>query len=201
MRRAPSPPADHVLVGEPIRVWLFADPTVTATRLPSRSLVASAFRVLVCATPVGMARAARAQLALVRTDSRGAAVRFPERLARANRVFTNPVMRPLARRVSPLGVVHHVGRRSGKAYTSPVLAFPAKGAYLIPLTYGPDRDWVKNVVAAGTFQIERSGRFVTVTDPEVKAGDATDILAPRMARFVRRLDLEAVLTVRWVPAG
>ena len=47
-----------------------------------------------------------------------------------------------------MGIVHHVGRRSGRPYETPVLLTPIDGGFLIPLTYGPDRDWVRNVTAS-----------------------------------------------------
>ena len=126
-------------------------------------------------------------------------VRYPERMARANRYVTNPIMRPLARRVPPWAIVHHVGRRSGKAYRSPVVAFPTEDGFLIPLAYGVERDWVRNIVAAGTFELERAGRRITVTAPTVRAGDDTGSLPPRQAKAMRRVNLPGVLTVQRVP--
>lgn len=123
-------------------------------------------------------------------------MRYPERMARVNRVFTNPVMRPLARRVPPWAIVHHVGRKTGTAYSSPVVAFPIRDGFLIPLAYGPHRDWVRNVVATGSFELQRRGRYITVTDPEVHEGEVPDGVPPAMARTVRRLNLPGVLTVR-----
>ena len=128
-------------------------------------------------------------------------MRLPQGLANANRHFTNPLMRPLSRRVAPLAVVHHVGRRSGTEYRSPVLAFGVPGGYLIPLTYGPERDWVRNVVAADTFELERKGRTVTVTDPVVRPGDFVEGLEPPWSTLVLRLNLDGVLSVRRVPNG
>ena len=103
--------------------------------------------------------------------------------------------------VAPLAVVHHVGRKSGTAYRSPVLAFGVPGGYLIPLTYGPERDWVRNVVAAGTFELERRGRMGTVTDPQVRPGDHVEGLEPPWSTLVLRLSLDGVLTVRRATDG
>jgi deazaflavin-dependent oxidoreductase (nitroreductase family) len=122
-------------------------------------------------------------------------MRLPQRLANANRHVTNPIMRPLARRVAPLAVIHHVGRRSGVGYRSPVLAFGVPGGYLIPLTYGPERDWVRNIVSAGTFELERRGRTMTVTRPVVRPGDHVEGLHEPWSSLVRRLNLDGVLTV------
>jgi hypothetical protein len=37
--------------------------------------------------------------------------------------------------------------------------------YLIALTYGRDRDWVMNVLAAGGCHLETRGRTIRVVDP------------------------------------
>jgi hypothetical protein len=54
-----------------------------------------------------------------------------------------------APRMPGLGVIVPRARRSGRRYQTPVNVFSAADGYVIALTYGPDTDWVKNVVAAG----------------------------------------------------
>lgn len=93
----------------------------------------------------------------MKTVTRPRTIRFPERLARINRVFTNRVMMPLARVAPWLGIVHHVGRRSGKAYASPVLVAVRRDSIVIPLMYGLERDWVRNLRHAGTFTLTFRG--------------------------------------------
>jgi deazaflavin-dependent oxidoreductase (nitroreductase family) len=62
----------------------------------------------------------------------------------------NPLTRRLARSsFGPFAIVRHVGRRSGKRYETPIIVAPVKDGFVIELTYGPDVDWHKNVVAAG----------------------------------------------------
>ena len=89
------------------------------------------------------------------------------RVARFNRRVTNRVATPLLRRLPGFAVVHHVGRRSGRHYRTPVNLFPAEGGYVIALTYGPDADWLKNVLAAGGCDLEVRGRRVHCTAPVV----------------------------------
>ena len=89
-------------------------------------------------------------------------------LARFNRRFTNPIVLIFAgRRLSPVAVVVHRGRISGRRYRTPVVAFRIDDSYLVSLPYGVDRDWVKNVVAAGSCTLERAGRRVELTEPTV----------------------------------
>jgi len=62
----------------------------------------------------------------------------------------NPrTMRAVARGESTYAVVHHVGRRSGTTYQTPVEAYRTADGALILLPYGPVTDWCRNVLAAG----------------------------------------------------
>jgi deazaflavin-dependent oxidoreductase (nitroreductase family) len=49
----------------------------------------------------------------------------------------------------PFSAVRHVGRRSGRTYETPLILAPVTGGFVAELTYGPDVDWYRNVVAAG----------------------------------------------------
>jgi deazaflavin-dependent oxidoreductase (nitroreductase family) len=65
-------------------------------------------------------------------------------------------------------ILSHVGRRSGRAYRTPVNVFRADGGYIIALTYGPESDWVKNVLAAGSCELRTRGRLVRLSDPRIE---------------------------------
>lgn len=88
-------------------------------------------------------------------------------LGKVNRAGFNRLSRPVARWLPGFGVVVHRGRRSGREYRTPVNVFPVPGGFVIALTYGPQTDWVKNVLAAGGCRIETRGRSVTCVDPRV----------------------------------
>jgi deazaflavin-dependent oxidoreductase (nitroreductase family) len=95
-------------------------------------------------------------------------VALSDRLAQLNRLAFNPVVRTFAgRRLSPVAVVAHRGRRSGRRYRTPALAFRANGGYVVALFYGADRDWVRNVLAAGSCTLERGGRRVDLAAPRM----------------------------------
>jgi deazaflavin-dependent oxidoreductase (nitroreductase family) len=64
------------------------------------------------------------------------------------------------------GRVHHVGRRSGTKYVTPVGAHIKAGKVLIPLTFGNQSDWVRNVRAAGGALIEVRRRAYKMGEPE-----------------------------------
>jgi deazaflavin-dependent oxidoreductase (nitroreductase family) len=64
-------------------------------------------------------------------------------------------------------IVSHVGRKSGCAYRTPVNAFATAGGYIIALTYGSESDWVKNVLVAGSCELQTRGRRMRLVKPQI----------------------------------
>ncbi|MFT3899572.1 MAG: nitroreductase family deazaflavin-dependent oxidoreductase [Gordonia sp. (in: high G+C Gram-positive bacteria)] len=102
-------------------------------------------------------------------------MKIPYAVARFNKKVTNPIQRQWAPRLAPWAMVEHVGRKSGTRYSIPVLAWVEGKRLSIVLTYGPDTDWVKNVQAAGRFEVIRKGKKITVVGPVVVPSDSPDI--------------------------
>ncbi|HEY8456256.1 MAG TPA: nitroreductase family deazaflavin-dependent oxidoreductase [Actinopolymorphaceae bacterium] len=92
---------------------------------------------------------------------------LPRRLARVNRVATNRVLGLIADWMPGFGVISHVGRRSGRRYRTPVNVFRSDDGYVIALTYGPNCDWVKNVMSAGGCELTTKRRRVRLTEPRI----------------------------------
>jgi|ERR1700733_470801 len=81
-------------------------------------------------------------------------VRFRTRwVATFNLAVTNRITRHFVEWMPGFGMLTHVGRKSGKIYRTPVNVFRRPGGFLIALTYGPDSEWVKNVLAADGCQL------------------------------------------------
>lgn len=95
------------------------------------------------------------------------AMQLPQRLARFNRHVTNPIQRLWAGWAPTFGILEHVGRKSGKPYRTPLTVFPTDAGVAILLTYGPDRDWLKNITATGVATLRRHGRTLQLADPQV----------------------------------
>ncbi len=95
------------------------------------------------------------------------AMPLPHALGRFNARFTNILTRPMARVLPGFGVVIHRGRRSGREYRTPVNVFGHRGGLVIALTYGPDAQWVHNVLAAAGCEIETGGRRRRWCEPAV----------------------------------
>jgi deazaflavin-dependent oxidoreductase (nitroreductase family) len=98
-------------------------------------------------------------------------MQLPQRLARFNRHVTNRFWRLCAGWIPAHGILEHVGRRSGKPYRTPLMVFNADAegqpGVAILLTYGPDRDWLKNLKAAGDARMQRYGKTIGVADARV----------------------------------
>jgi deazaflavin-dependent oxidoreductase (nitroreductase family) len=123
-------------------------------------------------------------------------VAFPDGLARFNRRVTNKVTRPFAGRLPGFAVVVHRGRSSGREYRTPVNAFRADGGFVIALTYGADRDWVRNVRAAGSCTLVSRGRDVAVSHPEILDGaHALDAIPPVVRSILRGLGVTETMAV------
>lgn len=112
-----------------------------------------------------------------------ALMQLPQRLARFNRHVTNPIQRMWAGWAPSFGILEHVGRRSGKPYRTPLSVFSTDDGVAILLTYGPDRDWLKNITAAGGAELRRHGKTFAVTNPRVMSRDEA---APHVTGFGRR---------------
>jgi deazaflavin-dependent oxidoreductase (nitroreductase family) len=129
-------------------------------------------------------------------------MQMPRIMRRVNRAITNRLMRSIAGVVPPLAVVHHVGRKSGRAYRTPVLAFPVAGGYVTPLPYGTDTDWCRNLLEARKGSFERLGRQIPVGNPRiVGADDAVPLLPAPLRPGLRMAGLPGYLLVDHAPRG
>ena len=124
-----------------------------------------------------------------------------KRLARFNRRVTNRILGTAAPYLPPLAVVVHRGRRSGRRFSTPVLAFPVEGGYAIALVYGADTDWVRNVQAERGCLLRRRGRELPLTEPTILGRDGLELLPPPMRPALRLLDVTDVLRLAVPPTG
>jgi deazaflavin-dependent oxidoreductase (nitroreductase family) len=108
------------------------------------------------------------------------------RMATFNRHVTNRVLGGVATRLPGFGVVLHVGRRSGRAYRTPVNVFRTPGGYLLALTYGSGAEWVKNVLAANGCELVTRGRTVRLGSPRLIRDERRERV-PLPVRMVLRL--------------
>lgn len=125
---------------------------------------------------------------------------LPRAVARFQKSVTNRAARRIAGRVPGYGLLEHVGRTSGRTYTTPLNTFVTPGGFVVLLAYGSDTDWLRNLEAAGTAKLVHRGRAYELTDPTVVVGPPGLALLPRYGRALGRLTRTSeVLTVAAVP--
>lgn len=100
---------------------------------------------------------------------------------------------------APMLLLHHVGRRSGKEYVSPLRYFPNEtGRRFIVASKGgmpEDPEWYHNVLAAGQVTVELGDHDEVVRVREI-TGEERDKLytnlvvkqAPEFAEYARKVD-------------
>lgn len=102
----------------------------------------------------------------------------------SNKYLLNPVMLLLAgKRFWYASTISHTGRRSGKTYVTPIVADRVGEHLYVPLPYGTQVDWVRNVLTAGEADVVRKGDHYHVVSPELVS--ATQAL-PELPRDRRR---------------
>jgi deazaflavin-dependent oxidoreductase (nitroreductase family) len=104
--------------------------------------------------------------------------------------YLNHVLRPLARWIPPLAVLHHHGRRSGKPFETPVQAFRTDTGFIIGLAYNPNANWALNLLAAGGGDISRGGHRYTLSQPRRRGVEARDDLPAPISHLMRKLGIE-----------
>ena len=116
----------------------------------------------------------------------------------SNRYLLNPLMLRLAGRKNwYAAAIKHTGRRSGKQYTTPVVAERIGDGFVIPLPYGTSVDWLQNVRAAGRATISSQGEDYDVVQPEIiDAAEALPMLAAQRRRTFERVGIEGYLRVK-----
>ncbi len=99
-------------------------------------------------------------------------------------------------------VIQHLGRTTGRPYESPVQAVLTDDGFVIALPYGPNTDWLKNVLANGSATIVHEGSIFPVDQPElVPMSVAEPRFSPKDQRTHRLFRVEHAFLVRRAPAS
>jgi deazaflavin-dependent oxidoreductase (nitroreductase family) len=129
------------------------------------------------------------------------------------------VMRPMTKMLNPLirklagrphfrmaAQVRHTGRRSGRPYMTPAGARRTGDLIMIPLTFGNQSDWSRNVRAAGGCSIRLDGQDYDTAQPEfLGALEARPLVRAAFGPLERAsftlLGIRQFLRLHIVPAG
>jgi deazaflavin-dependent oxidoreductase (nitroreductase family) len=92
----------------------------------------------------------------------------------------NPLIDKLAgRRHVPIAQLQHIGRRTGRTHVTSVGARLTSGVVLVPLTFGNQSDWARNVHASGGCSVQINGAAYHVVHPQL-----LDVAAAKPAKRV-----------------
>ena len=120
---------------------------------------------------------------------------IPRIVRQWNKAGLNRVTKHIAPWAPGLGVVIHRGRRSGRLYQTPVNVFAATDGYVFALTYGPDTDWVKNVLAACGCELRTRGRTVRLVAPQLFHDESRHDVRPVERQVLRFIGVDDFLTL------
>jgi deazaflavin-dependent oxidoreductase (nitroreductase family) len=109
--------------------------------------------------------------------------RLGRRMALFNKHVLNKVTIHVAGRLPFMGIVIHVGRRSGNVYRTPVNVFRTEDGFRFALTYGRDAEWVRNAQAFGAVRLITRHREYELTGPRL-VSDPERHGVPQAMRFV-----------------
>ncbi|QZT61543.1 nitroreductase family deazaflavin-dependent oxidoreductase [Mycolicibacterium austroafricanum] len=113
-------------------------------------------------------------------------MRVPRAVANFNRRVTNPAAQSITPWLPGLGTLEHVGRKSGKRYRTPLLAFKTRDGFVILIGYGLESDWLKNVLAGGPTVLHKRGNAVALANPRiVSKAEAANLITPASQLFYR----------------
>ncbi len=89
-------------------------------------------------------------------------------------------------RVSPWALLEHIGRTSGTVYRTPVYASLSGDHAFIPLPYGMDVHWVRNIQAAGHCRVQVHETIIELDEPRVVTPDENPLLPASLRRALDR---------------
>ena len=92
---------------------------------------------------------------------------YPRWLAQINKRVFNPGQV----RKGKYPVVTHVGRSSGRSYQTPLDAYPTKTGYVLVARYGPESDWVRNILASQHASLRIRGEDHNLGSPRLVSLD------------------------------
>jgi len=109
---------------------------------------------------------------------------LPRWVARFQRRFIHPLVRRVAGVAPGYGLLVHTGRKSGRTFRTPLNVFAAPGGFAVVLAYGNEVDWLRNVRAAGTAKMIKSGKDYAISNPRVVPAEQVRAQLPIYGRMI-----------------
>lgn len=120
------------------------------------------------------------------------------RIRSFNKHILNRVLRTFAGTSrTPFAVIRHVGRRSGKSYETPIMLWPMGDSFVIALTYGPEVDWYRNLLASGHGSVLWHRKAYAIEKPEpIDSTTAMPVFPPTVRLILRLLGIQHFFSIK-----
>ena len=130
----------------------------------------------------------------------GLSIMLKNRIRFLNKYVTNRVLRGLASLpIGPFALIRHIGRRSGKPYETVIMVWPSGRGFVIALTYGPQVDWYRNILAAGGCTVFWHKRVYAVGKPvSIDAKIALPVFPTPFRQILGRIGLQDFVQVKFI---
>ena len=101
------------------------------------------------------------------------------------------MMKIAGKKHSPIVLIEHIGRKTGKIYQLPIMAQKHNDGFMFALTYGTGVDWYKNVLASGSAKIIANGTRYELSEPvTVNKKEGQDAFLPPKSNILRVIDIQ-----------
>jgi deazaflavin-dependent oxidoreductase (nitroreductase family) len=133
----------------------------------------------------------------------GFSIMLKHRIRFLNKYVTNRVLRGLTSLpFGPFALIRHVGRQSGKLYETVIMVWPTGIGFVIALTYGPQVDWYRNILVAGSCTVFWHRKVYAVGKPEpIDAKTALPLFPTPFRQILGRTGLRDFVQVRFIEPG
>ena len=121
---------------------------------------------------------------------------LPKGLARFNRVVTNRINKHVVGWAPGFGMIVHKGRKSGREYRTPLNVFRTDDGFVVALTYGPDADWVKNVLAAESCTLITRRRNYRVHSPRIVHDESRKAMPAGVRQILGLVNVDDFLVLK-----
>ena len=105
------------------------------------------------------------------------------------------------RSAGEIGLIEHVGRRTGIVRISPVHPVPTEMGFRIVVPLGLESEWAQNVIAAGHCRLQVGQAVYELDEPQLVSPLAVDGLPPIVGHVTDLLGFRYLLLHRFYPVA
>ncbi|MGD8605263.1 MAG: hypothetical protein PVF49_11900 [Anaerolineales bacterium] len=130
--------------------------------------------------------------------------RLHKKIINVMRIFNKKILNHIMLKLSETGrgpytAIHHIGRCSGRTYRTPVFAYYDGNAIIIPLPYGDQVDWLRNILAQGGCEMIGDKSRITAASPQLLDQAAALAVLPTMrGKIFQLFSIEQFLSLQIV---